>query len=77
MPRDAEKGGFPHLPVEVNGRKADFHALRTSFGTRLAPANVPLVLAQMLMPHSTPVLTTTVCTVAQLSGLSREVEKLG
>ena len=65
------------IPVEVNGRKADFHALRTSFGTRLALANVPLALAQKLMRHSTPVLTAAVYTVAQLSDLSREVEKLG
>ena len=65
------------IPIEVNGRRADFHALRTSFGTRLALANVPLALAQKLMRHSTPVLTAAVYTVAQLSDLSREVEKLG
>lgn len=65
------------IPAVVNGRMADFHALRTTFGTRLALANVPLALAQKLMRHSTPVLTAAVYTVAQLSDLSREVEKLG
>jgi integrase len=65
------------IPAEVNGQRVDFHALRVCFGTRLALKNVPLALAQKLMRHSTPVLTAAVYTVAQLSDLSREVEKLG
>lgn len=36
---------------------ADFHALRTTFGTALARAGVPLVVAQRLMRHSSPDLT--------------------
>ncbi|MBX9583872.1 MAG: tyrosine-type recombinase/integrase [Gemmataceae bacterium] len=65
------------IPAEVNGQRVDFHALRVSFGTRSALKNVPLALAQKLMRHSTPVLTAAVYTVAQLSDLSGEVEKLG
>jgi integrase len=65
------------VPVEVAGRVADFHALRTTFGTNCALKKVPLALAMTLMRHSTPVLTAKVYTVAQLSDLSKEVEKLG
>ena len=54
----------------------DWHALRTTYGTRLAVANVPLALAQKLMRHCDPRLTANVYTVAQLSDLAREVEKL-
>ncbi|MCE9564898.1 MAG: hypothetical protein K8U57_22930 [Planctomycetes bacterium] len=71
---DLKKTG---IPVEVSGQRLDGDALRTTFGTRLARANVPLALAQKLMRHSTPVLTANICMVAELSGLSREVEKLG
>ena len=35
----------------------DFHALRVTFASMLARANVGLALAQKLMRHSTPVLT--------------------
>ncbi len=38
---------------------------------------VPLALAMTLLRHSTPHLTARVYTVAQLSDLSKEVEKLG
>jgi site-specific recombinase XerD len=64
------------IEVKKNGRVVDFHALRTTFGTRMALANVPLALAQRLMRHSDPRLTASVYTVAQLSDLAREVEKL-
>jgi integrase len=64
--------------AEQNGRVVDWHALsRTTFGTRLALRNVPLAMAQKLMRHSDPRLTSNIYTVVQLSDLSREVEKLG
>lgn len=65
------------VPIEVAGRVVDFHALRTTFGTSCALKGVPLVLAMSLLRHSTPALTARVYTVAQLSDLSKEVEKLG
>jgi integrase len=64
------------LPVEVNGRVIDWHALRTTFGTRLALAGVPLAAAQRLLRHSTPVLTANIYTVLQIEDLGREVGKL-
>jgi len=45
---------------ETGGRIADFHALRTTMGTSLARAGVPLVVAQRLMRHSDPKLTANV-----------------
>ena len=64
------------VAVEQNGRVVDLHALRTTFGTLLARRNVPLALAQKLMRHCDPRLTSNIYTVAQLADLSREVEKL-
>lgn len=45
------------------GRVVDFHALRTTFGTNLARGAVPLQVAQRLMRHSDPKLTSSVYTV--------------
>jgi integrase len=45
------------------GRVVDFHALRTTFGTNLARGKVAVQLAQRLMRHCDPRLTTTVYTV--------------
>ncbi len=57
------------------GRVLDFHALRLSFGVMLAKAGVPLVIAQQLMQHSTPVLTANI--YSRVGGeLAGEVEKL-
>ncbi len=39
------------------GRQLDIHALRTTFGTRLARRGVPLATAQKILGHSTPALT--------------------
>jgi len=57
------------IPTEVNGYVVDLHALRTTFGTRLAIAGVPLVMGQKLLRHSDPKLTSAVYVVAQLSDL--------
>lgn len=51
---DAAKAG---VETETPEGLLDFHALRTTFGTALARAGVPLVVAQRLMRHSTPDLT--------------------
>ncbi len=59
-------------PVDGAGRVADFHALRTTFGTNLARGGVPLQVAQKLMRHSTPTLTSNVYTV-----LGRDDERAG
>lgn len=45
------------------GRVVDFHALRTTFGTLLARSGATLQVAQRLMRHSTPVLTSNIYTV--------------
>jgi site-specific recombinase XerC len=44
-------------PVDALGRKLDFHALRKTFGTRLAAKGVAQRLAQELMRHQDPKLT--------------------
>lgn len=51
---DLERAGITETTAE--GR-LDFHSLRVTFGTHLAAAGVPLSLAQRLMRHSTPALT--------------------
>ena len=51
------------VAVDAAGRVVDFHALRTTFGTSLARSGVALQVAQRLMRHSTPVLTSNVYTV--------------
>jgi integrase/recombinase XerC len=57
------------------GRVLDFHALRVCFGVMLAKAGVPLVIAQQLMQHSTPVLTANI--YSRVGGeLAGEVAKL-
>jgi integrase len=65
------------VAAERNGEVVDMHALRTTFGTMLAKKNVPLALAQKLLRHCDPRLTSNIYTVAQLADLSREIEKLG
>ncbi len=65
------------IAAEQNGEVVDMHALRTTFGTMLARKNVPLALAQKLLRHCDPRLTSNIYTVAQLADLSREIEKLG
>jgi len=56
--------------ADETGRVVDFHALRTTFGTNLARGGVALQLAQRLMRHSDPKLTSSVYTV-----LSRDDER--
>ena len=56
--RDLQAAGIE--PRGEDGTVLDFHALRTTLGTRLSDANVPLVQAQRILRHSTPVLTANV-----------------
>ncbi len=52
------------LPYEDDaGRVVDFHSLRVTFATNLARGGVSLQLAQRLLRHSTPVLTSNTYTV--------------
>ena len=62
--------------VDANGLFADFHALRHTFITNLGRHGVPLVAAQKLARHSTPVLTAARYTHIDLADQSREVQKL-
>lgn len=50
------------IPETTPEGKVDFHALRVSYATNLARAGVPLTLAQKLMRHSDPALTSNIYT---------------
>lgn len=52
--QDLDRGG---VAIETEAGLVDLHSLRTTFGTALARAGVPLAIAQVLMRHSSPVLT--------------------
>jgi integrase len=53
----------------------DFHALRATFATSLARAEVPLVVAQHLMRHADPKLTANVYTKLELHDKREAVER--
>lgn len=58
---DLAAAGVPY--ADASGRVVDFHALRTTFGTTLARCGVTLQVAQRLMRHSSPSLTSNIYTV--------------
>ena len=62
--------------VDEQGRKIDIHALRHTFGTRLARAGVDLIHAQKLMGHSDPKLTASIYTHLAAEDLQESVAKL-
>ena len=64
------------IKSEQDGRRVDFHALRTTHITQLALAGVPLVVAQKLARHSTPSLTANAYSVFGSPELQQAVEKL-
>ncbi|WP_157369521.1 tyrosine-type recombinase/integrase [Zavarzinella formosa] len=64
------------IEIETDDGLIDFHALRTTFGTSLARAGVPIQHAQRLMRHSTPELTMKYYTKFQTHDLSSQVERL-
>jgi hypothetical protein len=58
------------------GRRVDFHALRTTFGTHLQVAGVPMRAAMEMMRHSDPKLTMKVYTDAAHLPLTTELARL-
>jgi len=60
--RDLAAAGIEKL--DALGRKVDFHALRNTFATKLAKSGVPQRLAQELMRHGDPRLTSQLYTDA-------------
>ncbi len=71
---DCRRAGIPR--TDDRGRVVDIHALRTTFGTGLAAAGVPLITAQKLMRHSDPKLTANVYTDPRLLDMAGAVEAL-
>lgn len=58
------------------GRIRDFHALRHSYATILAKSGVPLAMAQKMMRHSDPKLTTEFYIHAEVGDMAEELAKL-
>ncbi len=72
--RDLEAAGIPKR--DDRGRTLDVHALRTTFGTHLSKAGVPLRTAQAAMRHSSPMLTANIYTDPKLLDIQGAVEAL-
>jgi hypothetical protein len=64
------------IPVETEAGRVDFHALRTTYGTLLALAGVPIQHAQRLMDHSSPDLTARHYTKLLAGDLAAQVGKM-
>ena len=62
--------------VDVDGRKVDIHALRHTFGSRLARRGAGLVQVQRLLGHSDPKLTAQVYTHLDVEDLRRTVHRV-
>jgi len=71
--KDLKEAG---IEATTNGRRVDFHALRTTTVTSLALSGVPLAVAQKIARHSTPTLTANVYAVVGVDELQKAVEKL-
>jgi integrase len=71
--KDLKEAG---IEATKNGRRVDFHALRTTTVTSLALSGVPLAVAQKIARHSTPTLTANVYAVVGVDELQKAVEKL-
>ena len=72
--RDLTKAGIAY--VDTQGRVADFHSMRKTFGTNLAKGNVPRRTAMSLMRHSDGKLTDNIYTDENLLGTWSAVEAL-
>ena len=72
--RYLDKAGIPY--VDDRGRRADFHALRHSYGTLLAKSGVAPRVAMTLMRHTDMRLTMNVYTDPRIFDLAGAVEKL-
>ena len=64
------------IPYQVNGRFADFHALRKTFVTNLARSGVMPKVAQALARHSDINLTLGVYTDLDMDELHEAIERL-
>ena len=71
--RDLERAG---IPVEIDGRKLDLHALRTTLGTLLATSGASIREAMEQMRHTDVRLTTRVYTDPRLLDTHRAVSRL-
>jgi integrase len=71
--RDLEAAG---IPADTPEGRVDFHSLRTTYGTLLALAGVPIQHAQRLMDHSDPSLTARHYTKLRASDLADQVGKM-
>ncbi len=60
--------------VDGDGKKIDIHALRHTFGSRLARHGAGLVQVQQLMGHSDPKLTAQVYTHLDVEDLRKALE---
>lgn len=56
------------------GQRVDFHALRMTMVTHLSRSGIPLVTAQRMARHSTPVLTSNANASVGLSDLDSAIE---
>ena len=71
---DLKSAEIPYIDSE--GLFADFHSLRHTYITNLSRKGVPLISAQKLARHSTPVLTAKRYTPLDLAEQAKEVQKL-
>lgn len=71
---DAKAAGI--AVVDESGLVLDFHSLRHTFASELSAAGVPLVMAQQLMQHSDPRLTSGIYTHTTLEAQGQSVESL-
>jgi len=74
LDRDLQAAGIPKR--DDRGRTLDVHALRTTFGTHLSKAGVPLRTAQAAMRHSDPKLTANIYTDPRLLDVHGAIEAL-
>ena len=72
--RDLAHAGI--VKRSADGRTFDLHAFRTSLGTHLASAGVPLRTTQAVMRHSSPTLTANVHTDTDLLQVDAAVASL-
>ena len=73
--RKARHGDFLR-PIDADGRYADFHALRATYITMLARANVPVKVLQTLARHSDPKLTLNTYSIMGISDMTAAVALL-
>ncbi len=70
--RVLKRAGIPR--VDAEGRKVDIHALRHTFGSRMARSGAGLVHVQRLLGHSDPKLTAQVYTHLDVEDLRKAIQ---